>query len=74
MDAATARELRLSSGFAVPLVIIIDAMPVFGAVTSLLINPADKSLACHVQFLREFLDRLVSRLLIWFNTRDTHAD
>ncbi len=31
-------------------------------------------LQCHVQFLRVLLDRLVSHMLIWFDTRDVCAD
>ena len=59
----------------VPLVLIIDAMSVFAAVTATFIKtPAEKSLLCHVQFLRELLDRLVLHMLAWFDTRDMCAD
>ncbi len=43
--AVAAGELRLISGFAVPLVLIIDAMSVFAAVTAAFIKiPAERSL------------------------------
>ncbi len=50
-------------------------MPVFAAAIATFITiPAEKSLALHVQFLRELLGRLVSRVLIWFDSRDVCAD
>ena len=58
VDATEARELRLTGGFAVPMVLIVDAMSVFAAVIATFIKiPAEKSLLCHVQFIRELLDR-----------------
>ena len=61
----------MTSRFAIPLVLIIDAMPVFAEVAATLIkNPADKSLWCHVQFLCDLLDRLVMHVLIRFDNRD----
>ena len=58
LDAIAAREFRLTGGFAVPLVLVVDAVSVFAAVTATFIKtPAEKSLVCHVQFIRELLDR-----------------
>ncbi len=60
LDAVAARELRLTGGFVVPLVLIIDAMLVFAAVTAVFTTiPSEKSLLCHVQFLHELLGRFV---------------
>ena len=75
IDAVAALELRLTGGFVVPLVLIIDAMSFFAAATAALIKiPAEKSLLCHVQFPRELLDRLVLHMRMWFDTRDMCAD
>jgi hypothetical protein len=75
VDATEARELRLTGGFAVPMVLIVDAMSVFAAVIATFIKiPAEKSLLCHVQFIRELLDRQVLHMLAWFDTRDMSAD
>ena len=70
MDAVAAREQRLTVRGVVPLVLIINAMPVFAAVTATFKTPAETSLLCHVQFLRESLDRLILHMLTWFDTRD----
>ena len=37
-------------------------------------QPAEKSLLCHVQYLRELLDKLVLQYLFWIDTRDMGAD
>ncbi len=77
LDAVAARELRLIgiSGFAVPLVRIIDAMSVFAAVTATFTEiQAEESFSCHAQFLRELLDQLVLHVLIWFDACDMCAD
>ena len=36
--------------------------------------PADKSLLCHVQYLRELLNNRVLSSLVWMDTRDMTAD
>ncbi len=75
VDATDARELRLTGGFAVPMVLIVDAKPVFAAVIAMFIRIlAEKSLLCHVQFIRELLDRHVLHTFAWFDTRDMIAD
>ncbi len=44
IDAVAAGEQRLTAGFLVPMVLIIDAMSVFAAVTATLIkSPAEKA-------------------------------
>ena len=37
-------------------------------------TPAEKSLLCHVQFLRELLDHGVLEAIVWLDTRDMFAD
>ena len=74
-SAAEAREQRNRGQFEVPLVLYIDAMSVFAAVSATFIKtPAEKSLLCHVQFLREMLDDGVIAALVWLNTRDMTGD
>ena len=75
LSAATARQMRFDGGFCVPLVLYVDATSVFAAVTATFIKtPAEKSLLCHVQFLRELLDRGVLKTMCWIDTRDMVAD
>ena len=53
----------------------VDAKSVFAAVTATFIKqPAEKSLLCHVQYLRELLDKRVMQHLVWLDTRDMAAD
>ena len=53
----------------------VDAMSVFAAVTATFAKtPAEKSLLCHVQFLRELLDRKALRTIVWTDARDMLAD
>ena len=73
--AAEAREQRNRGQSEVPLVLYIDAMSVFAAVTATFIKtPAEKSLLCHVQFLREMLDDGVIAAIVWLDTRDMTGD
>ncbi len=75
LDAAAARELTLTGGLVVPLVLIIEAMSGFSAVTATFTKtPAEKPFLCHIQFLRGLLDRLVLHVLAWFDTRDMCSD
>jgi len=75
LTATEARELRLTGGFKIPMVLYIDAMSVFAAVTAVFIKtPAEKSLLCHVQFLRELLDHGVLAAIVWLDTRDMWSD
>ena len=58
-----------------PLGLYLDAKSVFAAITATFIKPpAEKSLLCHVQYIRELLDKRVLHHLFWIDTRDMHAD
>ena len=75
MSAVEARNQRLSGGYKIPQVLYLDAMSVFAAVTAVFIKtPAEKSLLCHVQFLRELLDHGALAAIVWLDTRDMWAD
>ena len=57
------------------MVLYVDAMSVYAAVTATFIKtPAEKSLLCHVQFLRELLDHGVLAAIVWLDTRDMSPD
>ena len=59
----------------VPVALYLDAKSVFAATTATFIKqPAEKSLLCHVQYLRELLDKRVLTWLFWIDTRDMGAD
>ena len=65
MSATEARNQRLSGGYKIPQVLYLDAMSVFAAVTAVFIKtPAEKSLVCHIQFLRELLDHGVLAAIV----------
>jgi len=75
VSATEARSLRLHGGYAVKLVLYVDAMSVYAAVTATNIKaPAEKSLLSHVQFLREMLEHKLLAALVWLDTRDMLAD
>ena len=70
-----ARILRDKGGYAMPMVLMIDALSVFAAITATYIkHPAEKSLLSHIQFIREMLDSGVLDALLWIDTRDMLAD
>ena len=70
-----AKYLRENGGYSAPLVLYLDALSVYAAVTATFIKiPAEKSLLSHIQFLRELLDNGVLSALIWIDTRDMVAD
>ena len=49
--AAAARQLRETGGLVVPMVLYIDAMSVYAAVTAIQIKiPADSSVLCYLQY------------------------
>ena len=74
LSAHEARMRRMSGGY-VPIALYLDAKSVFAAVTATFIKqPADKSLLCHVQYLRELLDKGILSFLFWIDTRDMGAD
>ena len=59
----------------VPLVLYVDAMSVYAAVAATFVKtPPEKSLLCHVQLTREFLDRGVFQATCWIDKSDTLAD
>ena len=75
MTAVEARNQRLTGGYKIPQVLYLDAMSVFAAVTAVFIKtPAEKSLLCHIQFLRELLDHGVLAAIVWLDTRDMWSD
>ena len=75
MTAVEARNQRLTGGYKIPQVLYLDAMSVFAAVTAVFIKtPAEKSLLCHIQFLRELLDHCVLAAIVWLDTRDMWSD
>ena len=75
MSAAEARGQRISGQFLVPMVVYIDAMSVYAAVTATFVKtPAEKSLLCPVHCLREMLDNGVVSALIWLDARDMLSD
>ena len=68
-------RLRYMEGGFVPMSLCVDAKSVFAAVTATFIKtPAEKSLLCHIQYLRQQLDRKVLTSLLWLDTRDMGAD
>ena len=73
-----ARELREDGGWAVQMILAVDAMSVFAAATATQIKipalPLEKSQLSHVQYLRELLDRNVLDSMWWLDTRDMIAD
>ena len=55
LTAAAARDVRLDGGFCAPLVLYVDAMSVYAAVTATFVKtPAEKSLLRHVQFIGSY--------------------
>ena len=70
-----ARELREHGGWAVKIVLAIDAYSVYAAVTAQMVKtPAEESLISHVQFLRELLDKGILDYISWLDTRDMIDD
>ena len=52
-----------------------DAKSFVSAITATFIKPpAEKALLCHIQYLRELLDKDLIRYLFWLGTRDMAAD
>ena len=50
-------------------------MSVYVAIIATFIKPpAEKSLPCHIQYIRELLDKGVVQYLFWIDTRDMIAD
>ena len=75
VSCAHSRHLRENGGYAIPMVLYLDALSVYAAVTATFIKtPADNGVLCHLQYLRELLDHNVLHALAWTDTRDMLAD
>ena len=58
-----------------PVALYLDAKSVFAVVSATFVKqPAEKSLLCHLQYLRELMDKHVLQYLFWLDTRDMGAD
>ncbi len=74
MLTSEARGRRLSGGY-IPIALYLDAKSVFTAITATFIKePADQSLLCNVQYIRELLDNRVLQYLFWLDARDMGSD
>ena len=72
---AEARYLRERGGWAVKLILAVDAYSVYSAVTAQMVKtPAEKSLLAHLQYLRELLDLGILEYISWLDTRDMVSD
>eukprot|EP00974_Lingulodinium_polyedra_P027404 2648261-Lingulodinium_polyedra.AAC.1 len=59
MEARVARQRRMSGGY-IPTGLYLDAESVFVVVAATFIKqPAEKSLLCRVQYIRELLDKRI---------------
>ncbi len=68
LPTSEARDRRLSGGY-YPIALYLGAKSVFAAVTATFVKqPADKSLLCDVQYIRELLDNSVFQYLLWLDT------
>ena len=75
VTASNCVNLRDNGGYAVPMVLYIDALSVYAAIIATFIKtPADQSVLCHLQYVRELRDHDVLRALVWLDTRDMIAD
>ena len=75
MTAAEARKQRIAGSYTIPVVLYVDARSVFAAVTAVFIKTAaERSLLCHVQFLRGHLEHGVLSASVWLDTRDMLSD
>ena len=73
--ASQAKDLREKGGWAVPMILILDAYSIFSATTAGHVKiPADSSLLAHLQYLRELLDTGILSELWWCDTRDMLSD
>ena len=67
--------MRENGRYDVPMVLYIDALSVYAAIPATFIKtPAEQSVLCHLQYVRELLDHDVLRALIWTDTRDMLGD
>ena len=69
-----ARNRRMQGGY-IPTSLYLDAKSVYAAIIATFIKPpAEKSLLCHIQYIRELLDKGVIQYLFWIDTRDMISD
>ena len=69
-----ARSKRMQGGY-IPTSLYLDAKSVYAAIIATFIKPpAEKSLLCHIQYIRELLDKGIIQYLFWIDTRDMIAD
>ncbi|MCP4240291.1 MAG: hypothetical protein GY772_06980, partial [bacterium] len=74
LTAEQARVKRMAGGY-VPTALYVDAKSVYAAVVATFLKvPAEESLLCHVQYLRELLDKRILHYIVWLDTRDMGAD
>ena len=75
ISAVSGMQLRESGGFAMPMVLYLDALSVYAALTATFQKiPADQSVLIHCLYLRQLLQDKVLGALGWCDTRDMHAD
>ena len=69
-----ARNKRMHGGY-IPTALYFDAKSVYAAIIATFIKPpAEKSLLCHIRYIRELLDKGIIQFLFWIDTRDMTAD
>ena len=74
LSALEARDRRNSGGYPLTAVYV-DAKSVYAATIATFIKqPAEKSLLCHLQYLRELRVKNIVSALLWVDTRDMGAD
>ena len=75
IDPLNAVKLANHCGYSSPFVLYLDALSVYASITATFIKtPADNSALCHLQYIREMLDRHILTALCWVDTRDMIAD
>ena len=75
ISTTEARKLREEGGLVFRSILVVDAMSLFAAVAANTVKiPAERSLAGHLFWLRELLDRQIINTLRWCDTRDMNAD
>ena len=73
--ATESMKLRMNGGYIVPMILYIDAMSVYAAITATFVKtPAEQGVLIHLQHIRELLDENVLEALAWSDTRDMYAD
>ena len=74
MPMFVSRNRRTHGGY-VPTALYLDAKSAYAAILATFITPsAENPLLCHIQYLRELLDKYIIRYLFRIDTRDMMAD